>query len=344
MSLGGIDGLRLEPVAKTRAGDLPIVRFDGRRPMNIVFHGHGQPFSYEFYGIHRGTEDRLTFIGPRSQRIVAHFLDCRLNSPSWGRRHVAELSADAGVVLVIPPGVAHTFDGLEDIYTINSFVNYLPEPNDWVDGKVEWNIAADTINLPRDAAEIPRVRCNSLAASEVFYEMTARNIAASLDGVVYEYPLVQRVDFDDQTSKILKIRRKEAVATSIPKLEPIEGIPGLAWRRRLFVIGGDGDASGYTIMNERAGFDVFDYGINPGVIESNAEWRAVTLLGPREDVVEIIVRDQMGAVVRLRCSPSPFVDLLLPPHTALTLEGTERVITINASCAVERESIAALAV
>jgi hypothetical protein len=54
------------------------------RPVNLVFHGHGKRFSYEYYGIHRGTEDRLTFLGPPNQTIQAYFIDCRENSPSWG--------------------------------------------------------------------------------------------------------------------------------------------------------------------------------------------------------------------------------------------------------------------
>lgn len=334
-NIGGILGLRVESLSQaSKSSHLSPARItlSEVRSMNIVFHGHARPFGYEYFGIHRGTEDRLTFIGHPDKAIHAYFIDCRENSPSWGIRFNTQFNPNISEVLVIPPGVAHTFDGIEDIYTLNSFKNFLPNPDDWISGDNEWGLTADTINFARDTqdVELPRVKFNHLDASDYFYELTSRNLSLQQMDLVQEYPLTKRFNFNDGTSKLLKIRKPPTRAINVPRIEEIPGIDGLYWGRRAFVTGSDDFESGFTTFIGPNKLTVFEPGSDTSIIKSSdlssPGGHRITFFGPANAEIEISLSNGKHAF-RFCTAPSPFRELVLPVGVDFELRNLGGVIT-----------------
>lgn len=83
-------------------------------------------------------------------------LDLRPDSPTWLRHHAAELSADNGRALYVPPGCAHGFQTLEDDALVLYFMTDFHQPElgrgvRWDDPTfgIPWPIR-DPIILDRD--------------------------------------------------------------------------------------------------------------------------------------------------------------------------------------------------
>ena len=326
-NIGGIPGLRIERAAGlvTWQRSVPLTR-----PMNVVFHGHARPFGYEYYGIHRGTEDRLTFIASESKPIRSAFIDCRADSPAWGRRAELLLSPDLHASLVIPPGVAHTFDDLENVFTLNSFRNFLPHPDDWISGKVEWGLSEDTINLSRDVrdAELPRIECNQLEASDFFYELTSRNIAAQRSDAVRQYPLTKRVVFDDNTSALLKFRKVASPAMDVPEFSDIHGVAHAWWSRRAFVTGSDDADTGFTTFLGSGSLELIQLGQAEQTLltaQFGSGAKLVTIFGPPQQSVLLRLCDGCNTV-ELAARPSPFRELVINPGLECSVSTTGPVL------------------
>lgn len=121
-------------------------------PLVSDFVTHGPDFEYTTYGIHIGQEDRLTFFGHHERHIIGHFIDCRSESPT---RHVRVSYSFAPSMyrrLIIPRGVAHTFDGLAGIVTRDEPIWYASEDNP------HWNVNNDLISILRSSSDtVPTV-------------------------------------------------------------------------------------------------------------------------------------------------------------------------------------------
>jgi dTDP-4-dehydrorhamnose 3,5-epimerase-like enzyme len=116
-------------------------------PLVSDFVTHGPDFHYSTYGIHIGQVDRLTFFGHHDRNIIGHFIDCRSESPT---RHVQLSYSFAPRLyrrLVIPRGVAHTFDGLAGIVTRDEPIWYASEDNP------HWNVHNDLISILRSTTD-----------------------------------------------------------------------------------------------------------------------------------------------------------------------------------------------
>lgn len=335
-NLGDICGLNIESTAQPerRRNEPQAITFRAKRPMNIVFHGHHDTFKYDYYGIHRGTEDRLTFVGPLGKLIRANFIDCRGSSQSWGTRYETSLVCGIDRVHVIPPGVAHTFDGLEDVYTLNSFRNFLPDPNAWFRGSVAWNLSADTINLPRDVSqtEVPRISPNEFEASDVFYQTTSRNLENNADGQLRQYPHTRLVHLPDGSTRLLRFKKTEAVTSRIPDFKRVRrGISGLGWRRRIVIIGGAASEAGYTVMNGPNDFALYhgrDESEEIALSKSRVgrgKW--ITILGASSRRVEVII-GTAARRVRLLVEPSPYRDLVVPPGVSCVIRHVKDAVVV----------------
>lgn len=333
-NIGEIDGLRIEEnlnLGSDANGN--FMDFATVRPVNIVFHGHLESFKYQYYGIHRGTEDRLTFVGSKEKEITAHFIDCRSGSESWGYRCMLRFNPSLSRVLIIPAGIAHTFEGLEDVYTVNSAVNYLPEPNGWFAGNVDWNLSADTINLPRDIddADIPRIENFILEASDIFYKIASQNIEDKLGGES-EYPLTQRIQFHDGTNKLIKFRKRSKSASNLPVEQEICGAFGTLWKRRIYVTGGEESSSGFTTITGPSKFRI--YSDCDGDCDLAADMygrRGVTFFGHPHDRFDLELCDNKNRFSLLDVEPSPYRRLLIPKDVNLRV--TKRC---NLICLVEK--------
>lgn len=125
-------------------------------PLISDFVTHQAHFAYDTYGIHVGQDDRLTFFGGHGQTILGHFVDCRKDSETLGAQLTVEYNPSYKRRLVIPRGVAHTFDHLDFIVTRDEPVWYTDFHNP------DWDINNDLISIPRalEGYEIPKIKVN----------------------------------------------------------------------------------------------------------------------------------------------------------------------------------------
>lgn len=250
----GIQGLRSE--AATALSNDALVRLESRStPFYVVFHG-SEEFQHEHYGIHLGQEDHLTFLGSSQQRFWGHFLDCRANSPTFGVRQSLRLSPSLGVTLVIPAGVGHAFQGLQGVFTVNSYTLLLPKQSELL-SRMDWNIGNDVINIPLDCPpdEVPRLTPNEYVASPLFYEVLATSHREDLRHTTKSYPVVQDVTTSDRGSVRLKfVASRESRSTGAntaawnDALQTAGETPGVAWHKHLVVSSGKG--SGVYVVPE----------------------------------------------------------------------------------------------
>ena len=85
---------------------------------------HTADFSYNTFGIHRFQDDELTFLAVVPKEVTAILVDCRMSSPEFGKRHILTFTTSPHQRLVIPRGVAHTFEGLDGVTTRNDYILY----------------------------------------------------------------------------------------------------------------------------------------------------------------------------------------------------------------------------
>ncbi|GAA4660854.1 dTDP-4-dehydrorhamnose 3,5-epimerase family protein [Bartonella pachyuromydis] len=86
-------------------------------PLISDFVTHESSFNYSTYGIHIGQDDRLTFMGDNGKYIHGHFVDCREGSPTLHHHVAIAFAPSVYRRLIVPRGVAHTFDNIERIVT-----------------------------------------------------------------------------------------------------------------------------------------------------------------------------------------------------------------------------------
>ncbi|VVP79728.1 dTDP-4-dehydrorhamnose 3,5-epimerase family protein [Pseudomonas fluorescens] len=127
-------------------------------PMISDFVTHEANFNYSTYGIHVGQDDRLTFMGGDRRRIEGYFVDCREESPTLHQIVRLRFNTSLKRHLVIPSGVAHTFDNLEHVVTRDEPVWYSDTNNS------AWSIDNDLVSVSRDTRleDFPVVRPNKL--------------------------------------------------------------------------------------------------------------------------------------------------------------------------------------
>jgi len=175
----GIEGLRFEPnVARPLSSergwfDMKVNSSPG--PLVSDFVTHGPHFEYSTLGIHVGQDDRLTFFEEPGRWIEGYFVDCREGSATLHRRIVRRFEASPLRRLVIPRGVAHTFDGLSGVTTRDEPVWYSGENNP------HWNINNDLISVLRTAETFPVVQVNDFRLPEALHVYMTQLSQAVLD-------------------------------------------------------------------------------------------------------------------------------------------------------------------
>lgn len=157
----GIDGLEFTP-NNTRSLDprhgwfsLKVSSSDGPLVSDFVTHQPG--FEYGTNGIHVGQDDRLTFMGDNGgKQIIGYLTDCRQGSPTAGVVVTIAFRPSPHRRLIIPRGVAHSFDNLEYIVTRDEPVWYSDVDNP------AWNVDNDLVSFARGTPpeQTPRVRAN----------------------------------------------------------------------------------------------------------------------------------------------------------------------------------------
>ncbi|MBF9068246.1 dTDP-4-dehydrorhamnose 3,5-epimerase family protein [Streptacidiphilus fuscans] len=318
--------------------DSYVVPFPTLRPATLVFHGETE-FSYGHYGIHLGQADVLTFLGPSDGTVTGYFIDCRVGSPTAGMRESVTWSPSSARALYIPNGVAHTFDGLERVNTINSYELFLPSPEEWVHGDLDWQPDADIINLPLDVADedLPYFVPNSHPAGEAWYDLVAARQRASIPQTApLEYPMTRQMRLADGTVRRVELRRRLTRAAK-PAWEPFAGVFGVGWVRHPVIP--SGEESGFSVLVDRyplyfidhgeTGYTHDAYGIHLGQEDR------LTFVGPKDQTVTLRLIDTRpdsptyGADTSFSFTPDPERYLLLPPGVGHAFEHIEKVYTIN---------------
>ena len=136
---------------------------------------HGPEFEYSTLGIHVGQDDRLTFLGTGDEIITGYFVDCREGSPSLHKMVSCRFHASEYRRLIIPRGVAHTFDGLPGVVTRDEPIWYSGEANP------HWNVNNDLISVLRSATEFPVIPTNEMKLPEAVHVYMSRLSQSVLD-------------------------------------------------------------------------------------------------------------------------------------------------------------------
>jgi len=131
---------------------------------------HESTFRYGTFGIHVGQTDRLTFLGYSGNLIRGYFVDCRENSKTLHLQVEIHFTPSHKRKLIIPRGVAHTFDGLAGVVTRDEPVWYVSEDN------ADWDIDNDLIAVKRDTSvsDFPVVRVNEYLLPEALHQFQSR--------------------------------------------------------------------------------------------------------------------------------------------------------------------------
>ena len=326
-----IEGLRWENTPFIRNGAASsVVPFPTTDLVHLVFHGD-EPFSHGRYGLHRGLEDHLTFLGPSTRRAKGFFVDCRRNSPTLHRRIVLDFVPSSRRTLIIPPGVGHGFEGLEGVYTLNSFKAYLPPPDHLLTEQNPWATGADILNFTYDTPDdkLPVVDPNTYPASEVFYEVLSDMQKATLGTIEYEYPHTEEYMGAEGSPVTLMIKKRLSPGQQLPDWTPVEGIDGVGWRKHLLVW--SGPAAGYAALADPAPLQIIDHGEDSSYANDaygiHLQWEdRLTFIGPPERTVRIKLLDcrsdsaTSGREVCHEFNPSPLRMLIIPPGVAHAFE------------------------
>lgn len=186
--------------------------FSSPGPLISDFVTHGPDFEYSTYGIHVGQDDRLTFLGQRDKEIHGYFIDCRAGSSTLHKKVACSFAPSPSRKLVIPRGVAHTFDGLAGIVTRDEPVWYSHENNP------HWNVNNDLISILRSSTEFPVVSVNPHKLPDNLHVYLSRLSQSVLDepkpystrfklliGGKEQYVMFQESTWEDEASSTLPL-------------------------------------------------------------------------------------------------------------------------------------------
>jgi dTDP-4-dehydrorhamnose 3,5-epimerase-like enzyme len=337
-SLDAIEGLRWSRhTSLSNGSDSQVVLFPLTRLFNVVFHGDGD-FEYGHYGVHLGQEDRLTFLGEAGNTICAKFIDCRLSSLTSRKHLTINFEPSSEWELQIPPGVAHTFEGLGGIGTINCYKLFLPEPQDWITASSQWTADSDIINIPIDVelSSMSLYKVNSCPASKVFYAIMAEKQRESLAAIKHDHPYTTDYTLPDGSSVVLKIRERNELALTKDNI-PVCHIDGIEWKNHPFVR--TGDSSGIAPFLAERPFYVVDHGgakytHDAYGIHLGQEDRLTFIGDTRKEISAEFVDCRKGSKTlhdkfKITFKPSATRTLRIPHGIAHRFEHLENIFTIN---------------
>jgi dTDP-4-dehydrorhamnose 3,5-epimerase-like enzyme len=151
------------------SGYVPVL---DRRPKHLIDHGETL-YTHDAFGIHTGGDDHLIFLGPSHLKARCELVDCRKGSETCHQSVSFDLSPDPLRTLIIPRGVAHRFEHMEGIFTINQPLTYLPSEGGYEPGH-------DVIDWPIARRPFPELEVNSLLADDDYYKALVARQAAFL--------------------------------------------------------------------------------------------------------------------------------------------------------------------
>ena len=235
-----IDGLQFERN--------PVLQIDGpsgwfteklmasEGPLVADFVTHEPDFSYNTYGIHVGQIDRLTFMAPPGHgMLTGHFVDCRDGSPTLHRKVSVRYRPSLHRRLIVPRGVAHTFDNLGNVVTRDEPVWYADFDN------IDWDVNNDLVSVPRTegpGGEFPTVRINAHLMPDEVHRFVSQLSQSLLETpTAYASRHLLRIGGEDVYVSF-QSRRWADDEAEIARLLDVPSIPGFGARRSRYALTG----------------------------------------------------------------------------------------------------------
>ncbi|OWO81390.1 dTDP-6-deoxy-D-glucose-3,5-epimerase [Photorhabdus luminescens] len=333
-----IDGLHWIPCWRINNGqkDSFVIPFPTTYPVNIVYHGESE-FKYGQYGIHLGQQDTLTFLGDEKQLILAKFIDCRSGSPTFKNKLEFYITPSSEKTLIIPPGVAHTFHNLENVFTLNSYKLLLPTLEQIYHGNMQWSPENDIINIPEDISTDDIVGYTPMTeeASDMVYHRIGEFQSENLKNYKYQHAETREFVLDD--GKIVNLRLREKVADETKPVLPTSKIDGVLFRELPSIKTGKEScivpltrkSPLYLVEHGTKHYDFDSYGLHLGqedhltFLGSSTHKIILKLVDMREGSNTIFTEDE------IIFHPSPNFELIIPCGVAHALINMANIITVN---------------
>ncbi|AJC64910.1 dTDP-4-dehydrorhamnose 3,5-epimerase family protein [Dickeya zeae] len=333
-----IDGLRWVPRWRVNNGksDSFVVPFATTYPINIVFHGESE-FKYGQYGIHLGQQDTLTFLGHEEQVILAKFIDCRESSPTFRQALTFNINPSSSKTLIIPPGVAHTFHNLENVFTLNSYTLFLPDIDILSSANLSWSPGNDVINIPEDIspAEVHGYHPMTEEASSIVYYRIGEFQEENLKKHKFQHSETREFILDDGSKINLRIREKidGSATVKLPqsKITGVEfrEIPSIKTGKESCIVPLTRKSPMYIVEHGNEHYDFDSYGLHLGQEDH------LTFLGKMGHEIKLKLvdmregSDTLFVEEELTFTPHPNVELVIPCGVAHALFNMANIITIN---------------
>uniref|UniRef100_UPI0003616898 dTDP-4-dehydrorhamnose 3,5-epimerase family protein n=1 Tax=Pseudomonas asplenii TaxID=53407 RepID=UPI0003616898 len=296
-----------------------------------------EKFRYGQYGIHLGQQDVLTFLGDANQIVYARFIDCRKDSPTFRIGVEFCFSPATERTLIIPPGVAHTFQGLENVFTLNAYDLFLPSLKALCEKEMSWSPENDIINIPEEVApqDVPGFLAMTEEASDLVCHRLGELQENNLGG--YEYQHAETRDFIVESGEAVTLRLREKSSLKDISAPGLTKIDGVFFRRLPHMV--TGDESGIVPLTRRAPmylvehgakhYDFDSYGLHLGqedhlvFLGDSSKSITLKLVDMREGSATKFVEDEV------LFNPSPWDELVIPCGVAHAFFNMENVVTVN---------------
>jgi dTDP-4-dehydrorhamnose 3,5-epimerase-like enzyme len=300
-------------------------------PLVSDFVTHEPEFTYNTYGIHVGQVDRLTFMASDDRVITGHFVDCRSGSPTLHHKVSARYRSSLRRRLVVPRGVAHTFDGLGGVVTRDEPVWYADFAN------IDWDVNNDLVSIARATGQetYPTVRINVHRMPDALHRFVSQ-LSQSLLETPMAYAsrhLLKIADKDVYVS--FQSKRWSDDETEIQRLLDMPSVPGVQVRRSRYALTGP---RSWTLV-PNTGSCVSDVLVLPGWLEGTGhrfmhrrtrKWYTVLTRPGRE--VRFKFTDYrpgsptFGVEYSYRTPADPRVSFAIDPGIAYSIAGEEELL------------------
>ncbi len=333
-----IDGLRWIPRWRVNNGkpDSYVVPFVTTHPVNIVYHGEHE-FNYGQYGIHLGQQDTLTFLGCQNKIIFAKFIDCRSNSPTFRESIEFNIEPSSEKTLIIPPGIAHTFHNMENIFTLNSYTLFLPDIETLSQADLNWSPGNDVINIPEDILpeDVPACFPMMEEAADIVYHRIGEFQNENLKKYKFQHSETREFTLDDGSKVSLRFREKlpDAEALVLPESSvtgvEFREIPSVKTGKHSCIVPLTRKSPMYIVEHGNEHYDFDSYGLHIGqedhlIFLGKADHKiTLKLVDMREGSGTLFTEDE------LTFTPHPNVELVIPCGVAHALINMAGVITVN---------------
>ncbi|ERK11046.1 hypothetical protein L579_0842 [Pantoea sp. AS-PWVM4] len=333
-----IDGLHWIPRWRVNNGkiDSYVIPFPTTHPVNIVFHGERE-FKYGQYGIHLGQQDILTFLGDETQKITAKFIDCRKKSITFRNYLEFEITPSSTKTLIIPPGVAHTFHNLENVFTLNTYKIFLPTIYQLSDKSLQWSPANDVINIPENIIpeEIEGYDPMTEEASTLVYHRIGEFQEENLTNHMFQHPETREFTLNDGSHVNLRIREKNVKEKELKlPTSKIQGVtfkqlPSIKTGKESCIIPLTRKSPMYIVEHGSDSYDFDSYGLHLGqedhliFLGNSTHEITLKLVDMREGSATLFTEEE------ITFTPHPNVELIIPCGVAHALLNMARITTIN---------------